>query len=166
MSDCKTWTGEALEGGIQSVIRDIKDASNHINFIRKAVVELNDAGDAEAGMGLLCAVEVALDNLAGDAEDNIKHVLELDAVAAKESSFLIRGHGEHQLFDALQEGRQVGGFCVEFMARAARKALEVYRADHQMPKEPIPDESVVNAVVEAVLEDQTPERAMEGADHE
>jgi hypothetical protein len=162
MSDCqsKTWTGEVVEMGIQSVVRDIKDASNHINFIRKAVVALNDEGDAEAGMGLLYAVEVALDNLAEDAEGNIKHVLELDAVAAVEGPLLIRGHGEQALFDALQEGRQVGGFCVEFMARAARKALEVYKADHWTPKEPIPDESVVNAVVEAVVEE-----GQEGAAH-
>lgn len=159
MDECKskTWTGEAAERGIMAVVRDIKDASNHINFIRRAVVELNDAGDAVAGMGLLYAVEVALDNLAEDAEDHIKHVVELDAIAAGESSFLICGHGERALFDALQEGRKTGSLCVEFMARAARKAVEVFKANHKMPKEPIPDDSIAAAVVEAVGADQTPE---------
>ncbi|QLA16105.1 hypothetical protein [Desulfolutivibrio sulfoxidireducens] len=147
----KTPTGKSLESSIGFFVGDIKAATRKMAFIRDG---LSDEYHIEGAMGCLFHVQEKLEDLAEDLADKIKDIIELDALAAGESSFVPRWRGEIDLVRVFQEGREAGDLGMSFMARAAKKALEVYKAGHQMPKEPIPDESVVDTVVKSAKDDQ------------
>lgn len=155
MPDCqaKTNTGKHLERGVKSVIRDIKDASNHINFIRRGVVALDDVYGAKAGMGLLFAVEVALDNLAESAEDNLKDIVELDAIASGEAPFIPKTRHEEEAIAALKRA-QTGDFDLSLSRVLCRAVLLAEKTFVDRCKQVYIDDAAVNAVVDAVNKDQ------------
>ncbi|KUG30036.1 hypothetical protein ASZ90_000102 [hydrocarbon metagenome] len=149
----KTPIGQGIERNITFAVNELETTSERMGFIRHG---LKDPDDIEGAMACLYLIETHLDELILDIKDNIEKVVELDAIAAGESSFVPKWRGEQNLVRVFQDGREAGDLAMDFMAKAAKKALEVYKAGHQMPKEPIPDESVVNAVVEAVTPEDDP----------
>lgn len=145
----KTPVGQEIERSIVSAVRDLKNVSDQLNFIRRGVVALGDIGDDKAGMECLGLVEEHLDDLILDIQDNIQKVIELDALAAGQAPFLPKTRHEEDALAALKRA-QDGDFDLSLSRVMCRAVLQAEAAFKDRCKSILVEDADIAALVEGL----------------
>ncbi|QLA16106.1 hypothetical protein [Desulfolutivibrio sulfoxidireducens] len=146
--------GQNVVMGIKAIAQFLNGLGGKLDVIAEGLRA--DDPNSEGAAGLLDDLFNAVNDQRRDAEDLTNKARELAAIAEGDAPFLPDAYYEREAIKVLRAAQDMGSSAFglrQFICDAVVKAHAVYSERYAKP---FPDQDAVTAVVEAVVEDQTP----------